>query len=83
MDQRLPEEVIQYLLSNPPEVERIQRTIAALAKLETWHAEQRERRKNAPSVPCGIYGCTEPKNAMDAMCNSCREDYREDPDAYK
>ena len=83
MSKRLPKEVVQYLLDNPPEVERIQKTIEAVAANAKWRAEIAEKYKNAPMVPCGVYGCTEPKNAMAIMCNSCLQDYKEDPDAFK
>lgn len=83
MSKRLPKEVVQYLLDNPPEVERIQKTIIALAAHAKWRAEIEEKRKNAPMVPCGTYGCTEPRNEMDVMCASCYQDYKEDPDAFK
>lgn len=33
--------------------------------------------------PCGVYGCVTPKNQHAGMCDSCFEDYRKDPDAYK
>lgn len=83
MAKRLPKEVVEYLLANPAEVERIQKTIEAVAANAKWRAEIAEKRKNAKTVPCGTYGCTEPRNEMDAMCASCYQDYLEDPDAYK
>lgn len=83
MPKRLPKEVVQYLLDNPPEVERIQKTIVAIAENAKWRAEMLAKRTAAPTVPCGVYGCTEPKNAMDVMCASCLAEYKEDPDAFK
>ena len=83
MPKRLPKEVVDYLLANPPEVERIQKTIEAIAANAKWRAEIAEKRAKAPMVPCGVYGCTEPRNEMDPMCASCYQDYREDPDAFK
>lgn len=34
-------------------------------------------------VPCGTYGCREPKLKGAIMCESCFAEYREDPDAFK
>jgi hypothetical protein len=42
-----------------------------------------EKRKNAPLVPCGMYGCTILRNELDVMCPSCVNDMYDDPDAYK
>ena len=83
MAKRLPKEVVQYLLDNPPEVERIQKTIEAIAANAKWRAEIAEKYKNAPMVPCGTYGCTTLKNAMAVFCDDCAAEYREDPDAFK
>lgn len=83
MAKRLPRDVVKFLLDNPKEVEKIQNLMKAIESNAKWRAEIAEKRKNAKTVPCGTYGCTEPRNEMDAMCASCYQDYLEDPDAYK
>ncbi len=83
MEAKLPQDVVQFLLDNPSEVKRIQDHIKAVEENRKWRAEIAEKRKNAKMVPCGVYGCTEPRNEMDAMCPSCYQDYKEDPDAFK
>lgn len=78
------QEVIEYLLQHPEEVKRIKRAIESDQRLA--HAKQlREMRPNVPvkMVPCGTYGCTEPKPEGAIFCKSCYQDYLEDPDAYK
>lgn len=83
MPKRLPKEVVQFLLDNPKELEKLQSLMQAIESNAKWHAEIEEKRRNAKTVPCGMYGCTEPKNEMDVMCGSCHQDYLDDPDAYK
>lgn len=34
-------------------------------------------------VPCGTYGCTNPRRDYATFCESCYRDYLDDPDAYK
>lgn len=80
---KVPEEVIEYLSENPNALEKLQKTIANEAAAKKWHAEMAEKRKNAPMVECGTYGCKTLRNAMDVMCVNCRADYEDDPDAYK
>ncbi len=80
---KVPEEVIQYLSEHPEAVIAIKRIIDDSASNKIWREELAEKRKNAPMVECGTYGCKTLKNAMDVMCENCRADYRDDPDAYK
>lgn len=80
---RLPSDVLKFLRENPEEVEHIRRKMSAIESNKKWRAEIEERRRNAPMVECGAYGCTKLKNAMDVLCKSCEADYREDPDAFK
>ncbi len=79
----LPSDVIEYLLDNPREVERIQIEIQRKVENARWRAQLVEQRKNAAVVPCGVYGCTNLKNAMDPMCENCVAEWKEDPDAFK
>jgi hypothetical protein len=83
MAQRLPKEVVQFLLDNPDEVKKIQDLLKFRVEEVKRKQEYAEKRKNAKMVPCGTYGCTELKNEMDVFCPSCYQDYLEDPDAYK
>lgn len=83
MPQRLPRDVVKFLLDNPSELTHIQQTMRARALQEQWRKELEEKRKHAKIVPCGTYGCTNPRSEYDIMCASCLEDYKEDPDAYK
>jgi hypothetical protein len=83
MSQELPQDVVRFLLDNPKEVEKIQSLMKAIESNAKWHAEIAEKYKNAKTVPCGMYGCTMPRNEMAMMCPSCQQDMREDPDAYK
>ena len=83
MPKRLPADVAKFLLDNLKELERVVATMKATESNAKWRAELAEKRKNAKMVPCGTYGCTQPKNEMDVFCDSCAAEYREDPDAFK
>lgn len=83
MTSRLPVDVEEFLLENPDQVEKIRSLMHAIKENAKFAAMIAERRKNAPTVPCGTYGCTIPRNEMDVMCKSCYQDYLDDPDAYK
>lgn len=83
MVKRLPSDVVAFLRDNPKEVEKIQHLMKAIASNAAWKAEIAAKRAAAPMVPCGTYGCTSPRNEMDAMCGDCRQEYRDDPDAFK
>lgn len=73
-------DVIQFLLRNPDELERVRQAM---------------RRFNAPEPPvftpqarmtmvaCSMYGCQNLKPEGHVMCDSCGAEYREDPDAFK
>ena len=78
------EEVIRYLLRNPKELARIEASMQA----EEDAANRKRLKEMQPPVPvkmvpCGTYGCTEPKPEGSVFCKSCYLDYLEDPDAYK
>lgn len=45
--------------------------------------EYEKERAKAKMVECGIYGCKTLRNEMDIMCDGCRQEMREDPDAFK
>ncbi len=83
MTAKLPKEVVAFLLANPDEVVKLQNHIKAVAENAKWRAEMEEKRRTAPTVPCGTFGCNKPRNAMDPMCESCEREYQEDPDAFK
>ncbi len=86
MAKRLPKDVRDYLLEDPARIEVVRahmRFVESQKENEKWRAELLEKRKNAPMVPCGTYGCTDPRNEMDIMCASCQAEYRDDPDAFK
>lgn len=38
---------------------------------------------NEPTVPCGSYGCKNPRRVSQIWCDGCQKEYREDPDAFK
>lgn len=83
MGKRLPKEVTKFLLENPKELENIQKHIKAIEEDKKWRSEIASRRAIAPMVPCGMYGCTTLRNAMDFMCSSCQYEQSQDPDAFK
>ena len=90
MPKRLPKEVMQFLIDNPKElatVVEMMKTHRTRVEAEEadrkWHESINERYRNAKTVPCGVYGCTEPKNEMDWGCNGCKAECAEDPDAFK
>lgn len=45
--------------------------------------EMARRRRYEKMVPCGVYGCTQPRLESATFCPSCLDDYRQDPEAYK
>ena len=83
MVKRLPADVVEFLLDNPDEVKKLQDLMKAIESNAKWRAEMAEKRRKAPMVECGTYGCKKLKNAMDVFCDSCAAEYREDPDAFK
>jgi len=79
----LPQDVVDFLLANPAEVQKLREHIAAIASNAKWRAEIAEKRRVAPMIPCGTYGCKRLKNSMDVFCDHCEAEYQEDPDAFK
>lgn len=80
---QLPEDVCSLLRDNPDIIDDVSNYVrsAVSAKLRT--IEYQKRRQSAKMVACGTFGCTNLKNEMDIFCESCRQDYNEDPDAFK
>ena len=84
MAEALDDDVVQFLLHNPGMLDLIKRSMRSSE--ERTHREQlKVMQPLAPvkTVPCGTYGCTEPKPLGTMFCESCYKDYLDDPDAYK
>lgn len=81
------EKVIDFLLENPDELERVQFRMKDLEEQRTRPARiaaEIERRKALPMGPCpgNGYGCGR-LTPGGYNCESCVQDYKDDPDAYK
>lgn len=83
MTDQLPQDVVEFLLANPEELKKLQSDIKATIAHRKWQVEMAEKRRVAPMVPCGTYGCKNLKNARDVFCKNCEAEYQEDPDAFK
>jgi hypothetical protein len=84
MPEALDDDVVQFLLHNPPELALIRRKIeAGREKAQREQLKAMEPPRPVKMVPCGTYGCTQPKPEGAIFCESCYQDYKEDPDAYK
>lgn len=81
------EDVINFLLANPDEVERVRFRMMDLEEARMRPARiaaELERRKALPLGPCpgNGYGCGR-MTPGGYNCESCVQDYKDDPDAYK
>lgn len=83
MQEQLPDDVVKYLIENPSEVERIRRTIVGNEELKAIQEKRRAQFATGRMVPCGVYGCTTPRNEYAIMCKDCYAEYKEDHDAFK
>ena len=88
MVKRLPKDVVDFLLGDPKEVERVQSRMKDVEERRTRpmrEAAERERIAKLPLKPCpgaGGYGCGRPTPGG-YLCEGCIEEYRNDPDAFK
>jgi hypothetical protein len=87
MPKRLPKEVVQFLLDDPKELERVQFRMKDVEEQRTRPARiaaEIERRKALPLKPCpgNGYGCGR-LTPGGYNCDACVQEYRDDPDAYK
>jgi len=84
---KLPKEVVQFLLDNPHELEHVKSRMIDAEERRTRPARiaaEKERRAKLPLAPCnGLgYKCSN-LTPGGYTCESCLQEYRDDPDAFK
>lgn len=83
----LPPEVVQFLLNNPNELQRVLYRMQDVEEQRARPARiaaEIERRKALPLEPCrgNGYGCGT-LTPGGYNCDSCAQELRDDPDAFK
>jgi len=82
MSKRLPQKVLKFLRDNPEELTKLQERIKVVEFNDMWRKDL-FLKQNAITVKCNLYGCKNIKYETDVMCEMCRQEYKDDPDAFK
>jgi hypothetical protein len=87
MAKRLPSDVRQFLLDNPDEVQHVRYRMADAEERRTRPARieaEKARRAALPLEPCrgNGYGCGR-MTPGGYECDSCVQEFKDDPDAFK